>query len=230
MKIIEQSHEILNISKNPLETIELAGRTCYQSTQKGSTEKFIKMIIDNGHESVLEHASATIRFITDRGVSHELVRHRIASYSQESTRYCNYGGKEMEFIKPVWSDVKPGIYDNEYLTKFCKEPVFKDSPDRLWFWNMAIAEDFYNKLLKRGWRPEQARSNLPNSLKTEIVVTMNFRELRHMFKLRCSNKAHPQIRELMSPCLREFHELFPAIFIDPALIGEINVNIMPCSC
>ena len=133
------------------------------------------------------HEYKTVRFITNRGVTHELVRHRPASYSQESTRYCNYGGKEMEFIRPVWW---------EESTKFGRN-----------IFNIACedSEHDYKQALKVGWRPEQAREILPNALKTEIVVTANLKEWAHILKLRTSKAAHPQIRALMEP-LRD--ELF----------------------
>jgi thymidylate synthase (FAD) len=164
---------------------------------------------------VIEHPVATVKFITDRGVTHELVRHRLASYSQESTRYCNYGGDHIQFIRPIWSDIKLGIYT-------APERVFYDirldtsinTAEKIWVRGMLWAEAEYKVLLEEGWRPEQARSVLPNSLKTEIVMTANLREWRHVFKLRCSKAAHPQIRELTLSCLDGFKQEIPILFDD----------------
>ena len=184
--------------------IERAGRTCYKSEGKigdGSAEKFIAAIIKRGHESVLEHEKITVRFICDRGVTHELVRHRIASFSQESTRYCNYSqdrfGSELTFIKPCfWEEGKD------------------DDKIALWTSAMENIEKTYNEMISLGAKPEEARSILPNSLKTEIVVTMNMREWRHYFKLRTAPAAHPQIREISNMLLEEFKAKLPVLFGD----------------
>ena len=167
-------------------------------TEKSSKD-FVAMIIKRGHESVLEHEKITVRIICDRGVSHELVRHRIASYSQESTRYCNYSkakfGNQLTFIKPYfWKEESP-----EYS---------------IWVEMMKIIEENYLKMVSIGIEPQQARSILPNSLKTEIVVTMNLREWRHFFKLRTNRAAHPQMREIACPLLKEFQKKVPVIFDD----------------
>ncbi|MCF8069392.1 MAG: FAD-dependent thymidylate synthase [Desulfobacterales bacterium] len=196
MKIIKQSWKWINKPNKALEIIEMAGRTCYKSEDKinsGSSKKFANMIKKQGHESVIEHAVASIRFITNRGVTHELVRHRMASYSQESTRYVRYDGN-MEFIKPVWWE------------KWSKDEqnTFKKS--------IQDSEQAYLSLLKSGSRPEQAREVLPNSLKTEIVVTANLREWMHIFKLRCSKASHPQIRDLMIDCKKGFNKVVPVLF------------------
>lgn len=225
MKIIEQSHEILRMDGSDL--IERAGRTCYKSEDKigcraifgtrcphghgldipsnciwteceyHSSHRFVQMLIKRGHEAMLEHGGATVRFVTNRGVTHELVRHRVASFGQESTRYVNYGGKELEFIRPVWTDF--------YMDKLGWEEAMRN------------AEHSYKKLIEYGWRPEQAREVLPNSLKTEIVVTANYREWRHILKLRAigtTGKPHPQMQALMLPLLKEFKTKMPAMFGD----------------
>ena len=200
MKIIDQSWEWLQKPVFPLEIIERAGRTCYKSEKritKGSAEKFAKMIIELGHEAVIEHASASIRFITNRGVTHELVRHRLASFSQESTRYVRYSG-EIEFIKPVW----------------WSDPSYSEAQKKNWLEVMGLAEKAYLGALKLGDKPEQAREVLPHALKTEIVVTANLREWRHIFALRCSPKAHPQMRALMLDCLKGFAKEIPVVFGD----------------
>ena len=201
MKIIDQSWEWVQKPELPLELIEGAGRTCYKSEEKiteGSAKKFVKRILKSGHESVIEHVSASVRFITNRGLTHELVRHRLCAFSQESTRYVRYDGN-MEFIKPVWFDSSTS--EQKYL--------FENA--------CSQAESYYLQLLEQKWRPEQAREVLPNALKTEIVVSCNLREWRHIFKLRTSKAAHPQIRALMQDCLVGFKEAIPVLFDD---IGE----------
>lgn len=204
MKIIAPYHEIISKidGAEMLRNIELCGRVCYKSEDRitdGSAEKFVGMILKSGHESVLEHEKITVRFVCDRGVTHEIVRHRIASYSQESTRYCNYSkdkfGGEITFIRPCfWAE------DDE------KFVVWKET--------MQSIEDSYVKLISLGAKPEEARSILPNSVKTEIMVTMNLREWRHFFKLRTAERAHPQIREVAIPLLNELKGLVPVIFDD----------------
>ena len=218
MRIIEQSHEILSPFSRAkgaemIKRIEVAGRTCYKSEDKMTEESasdFIGMIIRRGHHSVLEHESLQIRFITDRGVTHELVRHRIGiAFSQESTRYCNYKGG-VTFILPVWSHkTLLGDFPDTQI-----EPPAIGDQDRLWWHSIKDSERFYTALLKKGWTPQQARAVLPNSLKTEIVVTANLREWRHIFSLRCAKAAHPQMRELMIPLLVDFMEHLPEVFYD----------------
>ncbi len=185
-----------------LKKIEACGRVCYKSEGKieeGSAEKFVANIIKRGHEAVLEHASITVKFVVDRGVSHEIVRHRIASYCQESTRYCNYSkedfGKEITFIIP------------DYL-------VYGSTAWKTWKETMKACEDAYFKLLDLGLLPQEARAVLPNSLKTEVVMTANLREWRTFFKLRTADAAHPQMREVTRPLLDELKELIPVVFDD----------------
>jgi len=211
MIIIRPSHEILYMpnSADILKRIEIAGRTCYKSENRindDSAKGFVKRILDSGHHSVIEHVNITVRFVCDRGVTHELVRHRLASYSQESTRYANYFedkfGKEITVIRPLfWAEGS-----EDYLE---------------WLSAMKQAEKAYMTLIKLGSRPEEARSVLPNSLKTEIVITCNVREWRHILSLRCSPAAHPQMREIMLPLLAEFHDILPVIFDD---IYERHLN------
>ena len=204
MKIIEPYHEILSEIDGGkiLRNIELCGRVCYKSEDRiteGSAEKFVSMILKSGHESVLEHEKVTVRIVCDRGVTHEIVRHRIASYSQESTRYCNYSkdkfGSEITFIRPFfWTED-----EEEY---------------KVWEQTMQEIENAYNRLISLGAKPEEARSILPNSVKTEIMVTMNLREWRHFFRLRTSGRAHPQMREVAVPLLEEFKKRIPVVFDD----------------
>lgn len=188
--------------KDVLSHLEKAGRTAYKSEDKiteDSSSKFIEMISNRGHFSVIEHYNVTVRVICDRGVTHEIVRHRLASYTQESTRYCNYSkgkfGNELTIIKPCFWD------ENDEKFKLWKETI-------------EIIEKSYNKLIKLGASPQEARSILPNSLKTEIVITMNLREWHHFFKLRTSDAAHPQMREVAVPLLKEFQSKIPIIFSD----------------
>ena len=198
MKWIRPSVELIDTNAAvDILKCELAARNCYKSEDKiteGSAEKLIRSCIKRGHESVIEHASITFRMICDRGVTHELVRHRMASYSQESTRYVNYDKKEIEFIYPFWYDKVP----NETID-------FNDLTDeerkyRCMWWAMNAAadeaEDNYGCMLSAGATPQEARAVLPNMLKTDIVVTMNMREVRHFIKLRASKAAHPDIRIL----------------------------------
>ena len=196
MQIIEPYYEIMSEidGLSILKHIEKCGRTCYKSEDKitdDSCLRFVKMIVDRCHESVLEHYSFTVRFVCDRGVSHELVRHRIASYSQESTRYCNYGKKGVTFIKPI---------DN------------KD--DAVWEFAMHNAEMTYLRMIDNGYTPQEARAVLPNSLKTEVVMTANLREWRTVLKQRTSKAAHPEMRRLMIPLLKELQEKIPIVFDD----------------
>jgi len=186
-----------------LKFLEEIGRVAYKSEDRiteHSAEKFVKMLIDKGHESILEHYSITVRFVCDRATSHELVRHRISSYTQESSRYCNYSkdkfGNEITYIEPVF-------YNDLTL----------DS--RISFLNaLESAEEMYFRMLKYGSTPEQARAVLPNALKTEVVATMNLRSWRHFFKLRASKFAHPDIRKLANELLEDFKANIPVIFDD----------------
>lgn len=219
MLLVKPRHEILFISPKPIEIIEAAGRTCYKSEDKiteGSAEKFVKMIIKRGHLSVIEHAYMSVRFICDRGVTHEIVRHRLAAYSQESTRYCNYKGG-VTFIIPPWIDIEPGMYIRD------SKPMGLISSEKIWFCAMSRNEANYTHLIACGWSPQQARSVLPNSLKTEIVMTANLREWMHVFKLRTSKAAHPQMRELMIPLLEEVKTLVPIIFDDIKVQPDVYI-------
>ena len=188
-----------------LEKIEQVARTCYKSEgkiQEGSAAKMVASLIKSGHEAMLEHASVTVKFVVDRGISHELVRHRLASFAQESTRYCNYSnddfGSEITFIIP------------EYLD-------YKSEGWNIWKESMKQAEDAYFKMLDFGLSPQQARAVLPNSLKTEVVMTANLREWRHFFKLRAlgtTGKPHPQMLEVTVPLLEDFKQMIPVVFDD----------------
>lgn len=204
VKIIEPSVELINAPdyKTLLTTIEAAGRTCYKSEDKitdGSAEKFVRGIIERGHEAVIEHGSLTVRFICDRGVSHEIVRHRLAAFCQESTRYCNYGkggfGGEITVIRP---------------STFAKT----DSTYHIWKRSCEHAEVAYFDLLNEGCTPQEARSVLPNSLKTEVVMTADLREIRHFLKLRCAPAAHPDMRVVANMLLTLLKQTYPVFFED----------------
>ena len=213
MRIVIPSVEIMTPINGAdfLRRIEAAGRVCYKSEsaiQDGSAEKFVANIIGRGHESVLEHVSLTVKFIVDRGVSHEIVRHRIASYSQESTRYCNYGnnkfGNEITVVNPCfWPE------DSEQYAA--------------WRHSCETAEVYYFGLLKMGAKPEEARSVLPNSLKTEVVMTANLREWRHFFRLRTAMAAHPQMREVATLLLTMMRNAIPVVFDDVG-VTKFTVN------
>ncbi len=204
MKTIKPSFTILTEidGEKILKDIELYGRTAYQSGDKiteDSAEKFVKMLVDRGHESVIEHINVTVKIICDRAISHQLVRHRIASYTQMSTRYCNFYkdkfGQEIKFIEPLFFE--------------------KDtSPYLLWEIACKFSEVSYFHLILSGAKPEEARTVLNNSLATEIVVTMNLRSWRNFFKQRTSLQAHPQMREIARPMLEEFQQKIPIIFDD----------------
>lgn len=204
MKIIRPYCELLDDanSLDLLRRIEIAGRTCYKSDSKDSetsTRSFVARLVSAGHHSVIEHVNLTVRFVCDRGVSHELVRHRLASYSQESTRYANYSknkfGNEITVIKPVFWEENSWEYAE-------------------WLKAMKQAENSYLLLLRSGAKPEEARNVLPNSLKTELIMTCNVREWRHILNLRCSDASHPQMRELMIPLLEMLYNVLPEVFKD----------------
>lgn len=215
MIITKPGYEI--ISKNDytemLKKLETIGRVCYKSEDRitdSSSEVFIQNILKRGHESVIEHESITVRVICDRGVTHEIVRHRVASYSQESTRYCNYANDKFD-SQISCIDLATGFsYDlnNEQDQK--KYQVWQNA--------MEAAEKYYFEMIELGAKPQEARSILPNSLKTEIVMTMNLREWRHFMRLRLAKAAHPQIREVAGAIFKDFLERFPAFFEDLAYL------------
>ena len=214
MQIIKAGYEILDELKGAeiLKKIERVARVCYKSEDKiteGSAEKMVKALVKSGHEAMLEHFSFSVKFICDRGVSHELVRHRIASFAQESTRYCNYGsrGGEITVIEPC------------YLLVDGVRVSVDNWSERYgaWVHSCEEAEKSYLRMLADGATPQEARAVLPNSLKTEIVVTANLREWRHFFKLRAcgtTGKPHPQMLEVAVPLLKEIKSLIPVVFDD----------------
>ena len=210
MKIIEPDFRIIDPSPDKLKDyiykkIEKVGRTCYKSENlitEDSAAGFIKRLVENQHGAMLEHASMTVKFIVDRGVSHELVRHRIASFAQESTRYCNYAkdkfGGEVTFVMPYFFDMRSSEY-------------------RAWYDVCETAEAYYLDMVRNGIPPEQARCILPNSLKTEIIITANMREWRNILALRAAGMAgvpHPQMRQVMQPLLTMLNDIMPELFGD----------------
>ena len=220
MNKIKASYEILTpISEGgikELQHIEKIGRVCYKSedyiTEDGeSARKFVAMLIRNGHEAMIEHSFLSVKFTVDRGVSHELVRHRIASFAQESTRYCNYAkdkfGAECAFI-----DLEPGIMLDNKMKKMSGEEIALVMAEGTSA--MEDAERHYMRLLELGATPQIARAVLPNSTKTEITVSANYREWRNFFKLRVPADVHPQMREVTIPLLKELKGMIPVIFDD----------------
>ncbi len=245
MQIIDQGwwlehprHRVRECFSEMISLIERAGRTCYKSEDKmtdSSGPEFVRKVVDSGHHSVIEHANVSVRVVTDRGVSHELVRHRTGiALSQESTRYANYSkdkfGKEITVIRPVW-------YPQELLDalyKICTPEYVSvdglhgsDLGERAFSWLFAChcAEKRYMTMLEHGASPQEARSVLPNSLKTEVFMTANMREWRHIFNLRCAKAAHPQFRELALSMLDWFSANIPVLFDDLR-----KKYITPCNC
>ena len=207
MKVINAGYEIISDLNGAeiLKHIERCARVCYKSEDRitdGSAEKMVAALIRSGHEAMLEHYSFTVKFICDRGIANELVRHRIASFAQESSRYCCYAkdkfGKELTFISPCFWEPDSDNYAR-------------------WFHEMDEAEKTYLAMIEDGATPEQARDILPTSIKTEIVMTANLREFRHFFKLRAegvTGKPHPQMLEITIPLLKELKQKIPVVFDD----------------
>jgi len=190
--------------------LERIGRVCYKSEDRitnDSAAKFIKSIVARNHLSVIEHCVVTIRFIVNRGVSHELVRHRITSVSQESTRFCNYNKQNhLEFIIPHWLDVKEGIFSYNDLVPGSQ------NPEQIFLYSLLMAEETYNALIVSGKKPEDARDVLPIGVKTELVMTANLREWLLICNLRTAKAAHPNMRQVMSMVLDALQLKYPEIF------------------
>lgn len=206
MKIVSPSVNLLWITSEPEIQIESAGRTCYKSEDKitvDSAQQFSRKMRKAGHDAMLEHAAASFRIITDRGITHEIVRHRLASYAQESTRYCNYSsdkfGNECSFIEP------PGLNGEQRS---------------LWKSACELAEQYYFKMLDSGCSPQISRSTLPNCLKTEIVMMANLREWRHFISIRGTKAAHPQIRPIAYEIWKILSKHAPSIFEDLTPVAE----------
>ena len=218
MKIIGISVEWLD-NKEPngkviLSQVAQMGRICYQSEGKTSDEEFVRNLIKRGHESVLEHAKISVIVKCDRGVSHELVRHRVASYSQESTRYCNYS-REKFGSGVTYINLVPGLELDPATTRL--NELQRDLILGEWMEACMDAERHYLRMLELGASPQIARSVLNNSTKTQIGITMNLREWRHFFRLRCAKDAHPQMRDLALTMLEMLYSAVPVVFDD--LVG-----------
>jgi len=208
MKIIDPGYQILTpISDggfHELRRIEQAARVCYKSNDIPREEppsEFVRRLIAKGHEAMIEHSQLSVIFTVDRGITHELVRHRIASFAQESTRYCNYSlgkfGEEITVIRPYYLE--------------------EGSPEyNVWLYSCEQAEFSYMRMLERGCTPQEARCVLPTCLKAELVMTANYREWRMIFKLRTADGAHPQMRQVMWPLLKELQSKLEPVF------GDIN--------
>lgn len=251
MKIIRAGYQIMKPDLDDPKTaamvyrdIEESGRTCYQSAAAMTDEtgeKFVRTMVKNGHDAMLEHTSMKVKFIVDRAISHEMVRHRICSFAQESTRYCNYSknkfGNEITVIEPCFYDSIPkeekdlciralrNSFDEE-ANKFIMDGSFTNLHKRYtrWYDDCVVSEHDYLDMLELGATPEEARSVLPHSLKTEIVVYTNMREWRNIFKLRAAGehgKPHPQMLEVMNRLLNECKQKLPALFDD---IEPMEVN------
>lgn len=248
MNIVKAGYEIIKPDihdeqavKDIYRTLERIGRVCYKSENQitdETSEKFIQRLIANRHEAMLEHGVMTVIFTVDRGVSHELVRHRMASFAQESTRYCNYSkdkfGNEITVIEPVFfQDISEQtkatvreVMDGEPIgrSEMFEEGITSNIQQYAnWYSACRKAEKNYFRMLENGATPEQARDVLPTSLKTNIVITTNFREWRHIFDLRAAGitgKPHPQMKEIMVPLLMECASKMPALFGDIAEICE----------
>lgn len=211
MEIVNQGYTLITphdqeAAHRQLSNLEEIVRVCYKSEEKiteDSYKKFLHMLIDKGHHAMLEHTFMQVRFICDRGITHEIVRHRLASYAQESTRWCDYGGKGIKVICP-----------GDIAEEYAKGTPKGISGYRSWEASMKEAQLRYNMLRSEGFPPQDARAALPTCLKSELVVSTNFREWRHIFNMRTPISAHPDMRRLMKPLLEEVKELIPIIFDD----------------
>jgi len=194
MILIKPSYEILVLTP-----------TLDQITEAYKSENKITDDSSEEYESVIEHSILSVKFVVDQGVSHELAQHRLCAFSQEATRYCNYSDG-ITFIIPPWLDIEPGEYLQFPFDTLNNQKI-------VWLEHMLTCEYTYiNLIQEKGWSPQQARSVLPNSLKTEIIITANFREWGYIFKLRTSTRAHPQMREVMIPLLKDCQKLLPTFF------------------
>jgi thymidylate synthase (FAD) len=206
--------KILVKMNNPETETHIECQRCKGAGELVSWEDLVQKLIDRGHEAMIEFGpSITVKFVCDRGVSHEFVRHRLASFAQESTRYCDYENGHVAYIIPPWLSELP---EDEYVSLERLKPLLPDMKDGAFDWLQSLMQDEekYKTLRDKGWSPQEARSVLPNALKTEINIKGNIREWRHIFKMRVPNSAHPQAYELMRPLLDEFKEKIPILFDD----------------
>lgn len=216
MKVIDQYHEIMNIShEDPIGFMAQCARTCYKSEDKStptSDKKLVEMLVKKGHHSQIEHASVAVKFITNRAITHELARHRLVAASQESQRYCRYDN-DMVFIRPIWcSENVLGIWDDLGAFNYSEWDI--SDAEFLWLCACEDSQDYYLRLLEMGWSPQKAREVLLNSTKTEMIINTNIREWRHILQLRTSSAAHPQIRKLMFNLMADLQQHIPIVFDD----------------
>ena len=227
MKIIEpevyiQKYDGIKIMKN----IEKACRTCYRSEGKiteDSYKQLLKNCINRGHESVLEHEKITVKLICDIGVYKDITRHRIASFSIESTRYCNYSKDKFEnsikFIKPVYYTDAWQIanYEGQAMTE-------EELKCFYWYKCMSDIEETYLNMAQLKCTPDEMRMILPHSTAAEVTMTANIREWKHILSLRCSKGAHPAVQQIMIPILLNFKQNMNEIFEDVQYNEDFNKN------
>lgn len=206
MKIVDPSFRFIHAlpREEAYRIISEAMSNCYRAELNATPktpQEMVEKAIRIGHYSVVEHVSVSVDIICDRGVTHELVRHRLASYSQESTRYCNYSGekfgRELTFIYPSWTHTPEAMDSRKYA-------IWEDA--------LRIAEVRYMEMLDAGATPQEARAVLPNSLATKIAMTANLREWAHIFKLRCDLPANPDMRQVMKMIMFGMLDLYPSVF------------------
>lgn len=228
MKLIKPKVEILDRldERAIVGRIATVARTCYKSESMRTADKdyaLVKRLIDSKHDAMLEFVDVTVKFTTDRAIANELVRHRLASFAQESTRYCNYSkdkfGGELTFVIPSWLNIPEGDYsywDGDWvdMNKLKIQLPADEKATSSWLSAMNHADITYRILTNKGWTAEKARTVLPLSTKTEINMKANLREWRHFFKLRCHHTAHPDIRALALDLLKQMHERTPIVFDD----------------
>lgn len=229
MRLIKPRVEILDRidGDQVIADITTAARTCYKSEDVRTKEKdkaLVKRLIESKHEAMLEFSDVTVKFTTSIGITREIIRHRLSSFANESTRYCNYNkdkfNSEITFIIPSYLDIPEGNYtywDSDWVDMDkMKIQLPADDKNTVSNWLFALnhAETTYQILSNKGWKAEQAREVLPMSTKSELCMKANLREWRHFFELRCSTAAHPDIRVLALDLLKQMHEKIPVIFDD----------------
>ncbi len=225
MIILKQRIKSIEYSPDTYNKIALAARTCYKSEDKSNSEtdkNLVKGLTLSGHHAMLEFADMTIKVICNRGISHQILRHRIASFAQESTRYCNYSSNKFDnqirFILPYWCNLPVDLNEKIKNRHFVDSEIFNDfcalgASYKKWIESCQRCEQDYFFSLGYGLKPQDARDLLNHSVKTELNIKANMREWVHIFKLRCSKKAHPQLKSLFEPLLWKMQEEFPEIFI-----------------
>lgn len=213
INLIRPKFEIINFPADILRPIEIAARTCYKSEdliKEGSAERLVKHLIANDHMAMFEFVDIHVKLFISRAIANEVVRHRIPSYAQSSTRYCNYSGKPIDFIIPHWAtNVPEGVVTGGRYKDVL--PIMSDL-ETLFVDDCLSSASAYNDRIDLKQKPEDARGCLTNDLATEINIKTNLREWLHIFKLRRSMKAHPDIRLIMDMLYEEFNKRCPIIF------------------